>query len=82
MPLRKIRDLSPSPWAQPGPCRNPDHEFPSMIVLAPGVWEHECPGCGRVTQVVVPLVTCQTDSASSVPGSVTNAEVPVTYTTR
>lgn len=40
MPLRKIADL-------PQPCRNPDHDPPTMIVLEPGVYEHTCPGCGN-----------------------------------
>ena len=31
----------------PDPCRHPEHDFPGMIVLEPGVWEHECPQCGR-----------------------------------
>lgn len=61
--LRKIRDLQPE-WGQPRPepCLSPDHEFPSMVVLEPGVWEHECPSCGRKTTVTVPLVTCRTGS--------------------
>jgi hypothetical protein len=79
--LRKIRDLSPAQWGQPAPCSSPDHEFPSMIVLEPGVWEHVCAGCGRRTQVVIPLVTCRTDSISSArPGTSTDAQSPVTLT--
>jgi len=51
-----------------------------MIVLEPGVWEHECSACGRKTQVVVPLVTCQIADNSTVSPSITNASVPVTFT--
>ena len=38
--LRKIAD------APPIPCQNPEHNFPGMIVLEPGAYEHECPQCG------------------------------------
>lgn len=31
----------------PQPCRHPEHEPPSMIVLPPGIYMHTCPGCGR-----------------------------------
>jgi len=51
-----------------------------MIVLEPGVWEHECSACGRKTQVVVPLVTCQTAGSSTVSPSITNALTPTTFT--
>lgn len=73
--LRKIRGVEPY-WNEPAFCQNPDHNFPSHIVLEPGVWEHECPGCGKKVQVFVASVTCGTAPQ----GSVTNAEVPTTQT--
>jgi len=42
MPTRKIADL---PYRKI--CRNPSHDPPNMIVLPPGIYEHECPGCGQ-----------------------------------
>lgn len=38
--LRKIAD------APPIPCQHPEHKFPGMIVLEPGIYEHICPQCG------------------------------------
>jgi hypothetical protein len=52
MPLKKIRDITPQER-----CIHPDHNFPSMILLSPGVWEHTCPKCGKVTTVTVPART-------------------------
>jgi hypothetical protein len=75
--LRKIRDVKPY-WNQPAFCQHPEHNFPSMIVLDPGVWEHECPGCGKKVHVFVPLVTMSTGIAAQT--STTAAEVPVTPT--
>lgn len=49
MPLRKIYELQPI-----SVCRNPEHDPPTMIHLEPGVYEHTCPGCGRVVRFVVP----------------------------
>lgn len=40
MPLRKIADEKP-------PCRHPEHNPPSHIVLSPGTYEHTCPSCGN-----------------------------------
>lgn len=48
MPLKKIRDLPEKKI-----CRDPEHEFPNMMVLEPGIWEHTCPGCGKATVVRV-----------------------------
>lgn len=42
--LRKIAELA---WNQI--CIHPEHNPPSHIVLSPGVYEHECPGCGAKT---------------------------------
>lgn len=43
MPTRKIADLPPRKKI----CRDPEHDLPNMIVLPPGVYEHECPRCGN-----------------------------------
>ena len=51
MGLRKIADA-------PVPCRHPEHEPPTLIVLAPGTYEYICPGCGAEVIFTVPLVTC------------------------
>lgn len=48
MPTRKIADLPKSLF-----CNDQDHEPPTMRVFEPGVYEHECPSCGRKTQFVV-----------------------------
>jgi hypothetical protein len=40
MPLRKLKDEEP-------PCRDTEHNPPSMMVLSPGTYEHECPSCGK-----------------------------------
>lgn len=42
MSLIKIADEKP-------PCRHPEHDPPSMIVLDPGTYEHTCPGCQKKT---------------------------------
>jgi hypothetical protein len=42
MPTRRIDDLP-----RDTRCRHPDHNVPSMLYLRPGIYEHECPGCGR-----------------------------------
>ena len=56
MPLKKL--LS-SPKGRPGKggaggCRHHEHDPPSHIVLKPGMYEWECPGCGRVKIIRVP----------------------------
>lgn len=43
MPTRKIADR-----LEDLRCRHPDHDPPKMRVFSPGVYEHECPGCGKV----------------------------------
>lgn len=45
--LKRIGDLPPS-WPQASrPCLHPEHNPPSLIVLEPGVYEYQCPGCGK-----------------------------------
>jgi ribosomal protein L37AE/L43A len=55
MPTRKISDLPKGDT-----CRHPDHDPPTMMVLSPGVYEHECPSCGRkiVFRVDAPTMDC------------------------
>jgi transposase len=48
MPTRKIRDLDPQEK-----CLNRDHEPPRNMVYSEGVYEHTCPGCGKVTVFTV-----------------------------
>lgn len=51
MTLRRVdKDRS---WARRA-CRHPEHNPPGMIVLPPGAYEHECPGCGAKTVFTVP----------------------------
>jgi hypothetical protein len=35
-------------------CTDPDHEPSRHIVLEPGMYEHTCPRCARVTLFEVP----------------------------
>jgi len=48
MPTRKIADLPKDER-----CRHPEHDIPNMRLFPPGVYEHECPGCGRKFTFVV-----------------------------
>lgn len=50
--LRKIADAPPSP------CMHPEHNFPGLIVLEPGTYEHTCPQCGEKQINRVPRITC------------------------
>lgn len=45
MPTKKIAD--PPEHERNGPCRDPKHDPPSMMVYDPGIYEHTCPGCKR-----------------------------------
>lgn len=58
MATRKIADFDPNKdngtWnASRRQCRHPEHNPPSMMVYSPGVWEHTCPGCSKVTTFTV-----------------------------
>ena len=44
--LEKIGDVQ-------RPCFSPEHNPPSMIVLAPGIYRYTCPACGK--QVTFPV---------------------------
>jgi len=48
MPTRKIRDVE-----EFRTCTDPEHNPPSMMVFQPGVYEHECPRCGRKIEFTV-----------------------------
>lgn len=49
--IRKVADL-------PAPCLHSEHYPPSMIVLAPGIYEHTCPGCGFSSRFTVAGTYC------------------------
>ncbi len=55
MPTKKLTQDEYDLWAQmlPERCRHPDHDPPD--VLEPGIYQHECTGCGRSTVFRVPL---------------------------
>ena len=46
--LKKIADLPAQDV-----CRHSEHNPPTMIVLPPGVYEHTCPGCGKIVTFTV-----------------------------
>lgn len=50
MPIRKIEDRED--WI-PKICSSPDHNPPQHMVFPSGVYEHECPLCGRITVFTV-----------------------------
>ena len=60
MPTRKIADL-PEPtdgwFLHKGitPCHHPEHNPPGTMVFPPGIYEHECPACGKKTRFTVPV---------------------------
>ena len=47
MPTRKIAD------APKAPCRDREHNPPTMRLFEPGTYEHECPSCGAKAAFVV-----------------------------
>ena len=51
--LRRIDDLDKTE-----PCRHPEHEPPSMIVLPSGKYEYTCPGCGHTVTFYVQGFNC------------------------
>lgn len=40
---------NPNSWKEREPCRHPEHDPPSLIVLPPGNYTWQCPGCGHLT---------------------------------
>lgn len=46
MSTRKIADIEQ-------PCRSPEHNTPSHKVFDDGVYEHECPVCGKTQTFTV-----------------------------
>lgn len=57
MPTRKIGEVDNEKMR----CRDPEHNPPTHIVYEPGIWEHECPRCGRKVRFVVPRIECSAD---------------------
>lgn len=49
MPTKKIADLPKSTN-----CMNKEHEPPASQYFEPGIYEHTCPACGKITRFVVP----------------------------
>lgn len=52
MTIRKIADYPDKKWwgdfnFETRKCNNTDHDIPNMLHLAPGTYEHTCPGCGE-----------------------------------
>lgn len=47
MPTRRIDDPDETKEKAPPPCFSADHEVPSLMVFAPGTYQHTCSGCGR-----------------------------------
>lgn len=50
MPTRRIGNL---PAVSPGECKDTDHEPPSHKSLPPGLYEHVCKSCGKLTTFTV-----------------------------
>lgn len=46
MSTKKVADL-------PKPCHHPEHSLPGHVVYEPGVYEHKCPGCEKITTFIV-----------------------------
>ena len=55
MPTKKIKEPRDLPTEF---CSSRDHTPPSHMVYSPGVYEHTCSGCGKVTQFTVYGWTC------------------------
>lgn len=47
MPTRKIKDLENQK------CRHPEHDPPRHQLFENGVYEHECPACGKKKRFTV-----------------------------
>jgi hypothetical protein len=53
MPLRRIDAPCHPQWPHRTPCFHRGHNPPTMIVLPPGTYEHECPACHAKQRFVV-----------------------------
>lgn len=58
MPTERIGDYPDSnAWTMPGGrmkrCHDPDHNLPTDQHLAPGIYRHTCPTCGRQREFTV-----------------------------
>lgn len=51
---RKIGEL---PNKRERLCCHPEHLPPMFRVFEPGIYEHICPGCGKVCRFTVPQIT-------------------------
>lgn len=47
MPTRKIPETE-TKISETVPCYNAEHDPPMFMVYENGLYEHTCPGCGRV----------------------------------
>lgn len=45
-----------TPIEEDGFCNDPEHNPPSMQVLAPGTHIYQCPNCGQLTTIKVPKI--------------------------
>ena len=54
MPTRKIAEPHCTRT-----CSHPEHNPPSHVVFEPGLYEHECPACGRKVRFWVHGFTCE-----------------------
>ena len=53
MPFRKLPDVPiESRWVTQQ-CTHPEHNPPRYIVLQPGRYEYECPGCGHKIEFTI-----------------------------
>jgi hypothetical protein len=55
MSFRKISDFTECDPI----CNHPEHNPPNQIVLSPGTYEHQCPGCDKKIRFIV-RPTCHT----------------------
>lgn len=60
MPTRRLPDDPNDPWVKLRglPCRDPDHNPPTMMVYEPGLYEHTCRACGQVQRFGVQRTYC------------------------
>ena len=60
MPTRKVRDLLAEEL-----CLHPDHDPPTHQFFENGVYEHECPCCGRKLRFTVRHPRCFVEQRDS-----------------
>lgn len=64
MPTRKIADIDPQDY-----CTHPDHKPAGYRVYQPGIYEHTCAGCGKVTVFRVEPVRYESRYAGDLPST-------------